>query len=425
MSVVQGARRTVTAQGPRDRLGFGLVDADMHYYEPDDCFTRHIDPRFRAQAVRVDRSGGDGYGRVFVGEHPGHFMRVAPGDHVGPPGHLQAYFRGEVERGHVTDAAIDAKDFPEFMDRAARLQQMDAQGVEAAIFLPTFGLAVEEDLHADLGVEATFANLAAFNRWLAEDWGHGRDGRIVGVPILSLLDVDLAVRELDRVLAEGARMVHLRPGPVYGRSPADPVFDPFWSRIEEAGVPVAFHIADSQYPTLFSTHWGEYARPAVHRLSPFQRLTCFHERPIVDTLAALILHNLFGRHPGVHVVSIENGSEWVGHLLKMMDKAAGSVLDRDWPFGIPPERPSALFRRHVSMVPFHEEDVIGLIGLIGADRVLFGSDYPHPEGLADPVEFADALDGQAPEVVRKIMRDNARTLLRLGTCDLTTEEGSC
>ncbi|HLF40238.1 MAG TPA: amidohydrolase family protein [Acidimicrobiia bacterium] len=394
---------------------YALADADNHYYEPDDCFTRHIAPAYREQAVKVVRTGDDGYGRVLIGDQPGHFMRVSPGDHVGPPGHLQAYFRGEVERGHVTDAAIDAKDYPEFMEREARLKLMDAQGLETAVLIPTFGLAVEEDLHEDFAPDVTYANLESFNRWLAEDWGYGADGRIIGVPVLSLLDADLAVAELDRVLAEGARMVHLRPGPVYGRSPADPAFDAFWSRVEEAGVPVAFHISDSQYPGLFSTHWGEYGRPAVHRLSPFQRLTCFAERPIVDTLAALVLHNLFGRHPGVQVISIENGSEWVPHLLKMMDKAAGSVQDRDWPFGVAPAKPSEVFKSHVSVVPFHEEDIPGLIGLLGPEKVVFGSDFPHPEGLAEPVEFATALEGQSPEVVRQVMRDNLRDLLRLGS----------
>jgi len=404
---------TGTARAAVPTLTYGLSDADNHYYEADDCFTRHIAPQYRDRAVRVVRTPGDPYGRVLIGDHKAHFMRVAAGDHIGPPGHLQAFFRGEVDRGHVTDAAIDAKDFPEFLTREARLPVMDKQGVDTAIVLPTMGVGVEEDLHADFPPDVTYANLEAFNRWLAEDWGFGADGRVIGVPLLSLLDPDLAVAELDRVLADGARLVHLRPGPIYGRSPADPIYDPFWSRLEEAGVPVAFHLADSQYTDLFSTHWGEYGRPAVHRVSAFQRMTCFGERPIVDTLSALVLHNLFGRHPGIKVVSIENGSEWVAHLLKNMDKAAGSVLPESWLFGAPPDKPSAVFREHVYVVPFHEEDVAGLIDTIGVDRVLFGSDWPHPEGLAEPAEFVDALTGQSDDAVRKVMRDNLRDLLRL------------
>jgi len=69
------------------------------------------------------------------------------------------------------------------------------------------------------------------NRWLEEEWGFGADGRVFGVPLLSLVDVPLAVAELERLLARGARMVHLLAGPVLdaagaGRSPGDPYFDP-------------------------------------------------------------------------------------------------------------------------------------------------------------------------------------------------------
>jgi predicted TIM-barrel fold metal-dependent hydrolase len=96
-----------------------------------------------------------------------------------------------------------------------------------------------------------------------------------------------------------------------------------------------------------------------------------------------------------------------------MDKAAGSVLPESWLFGAPPDKPSAVFREHVYVVPFHEEDVRGLIGTIGLDRVLFGSDWPHPEGLAEPAEFVDALIGESDDAVRKVMRDNLRTLLCL------------
>jgi predicted TIM-barrel fold metal-dependent hydrolase len=70
-------------------------------------------------------------------------------------------------------------------------------------------------------------------------------------------------------------------------------------------------------------------------------------------------------------------------------------------------------RQHVWVAPFYEDDVTGIIETIGAERVLFGSDWPHPEGLAEPIEFVDSLTGQPDAVVRKIMRDNARELLRL------------
>lgn len=103
-------------------------------------------------------------------------------------------------------------------DRSTRLKTMDAQGVEAVIMLPTLGVCIEHQIHND--PEALYANIRSFNRWIEEEWGFGGDGRIFSPAVLSLvdLDLDLAVAELDRVVAAGARLVNLRPGPVYGRS---------------------------------------------------------------------------------------------------------------------------------------------------------------------------------------------------------------
>src|SRR5260370_38036807 len=106
-------------------------------------------------------------------------------------------------------------------------------------------------------VKLTYASLAAFNRWLEEDWGYGADGRIFAVPMLSLLDISRAMAELHRVIEAGARLVHLCPGPTGGRSPADPLFDPFWATAAEAGIPVVVHVSNSGYQHLYGTHWSD------------------------------------------------------------------------------------------------------------------------------------------------------------------------
>jgi predicted TIM-barrel fold metal-dependent hydrolase len=139
------------------------------------------------------------------------------------------------------------------------------------------------------------------------------------------------------------------------------------------------------------------------------------DRPIFDTMAALVLHNLFGRHPDLKVVSIENGSEWVPGLLKQMDKAADAATAAGglWLGGKVDGTPSDIFREHVYVCPFHEDNVDGLVKCLGAERVLFGSDYPHPEGIADPAAFTDCLEGLDESSVRAIMRDNTADLLRI------------
>ncbi|MBF6147004.1 amidohydrolase family protein [Nocardia nova] len=390
-------------------MEYGLIDADGHYYEPDDCFSRHIESRFADRTIRVER-GTDGLGRIFLrGQRT--FMSVMPGDYASAPGALQGLFVGGVADGFTHREVVTSKDHPEFAERGARLAVLDRQGVDATIMLPTLGVAVEYDLRDD--IELTYASLRAFNRWLEEDWGYGADGRLFGVPMLSLLDIDQAVRELHRVLDAGARMVHLCPGPVAGRSPADPIFDPFWATVSDAGIPVAFHVSNSGYQHFYGTHWSENPDNPSHQQSPLQWALCNTERPVVDTLIALTLHNLFGRHPGVRIVSIENGSNWLRPLFKTIDKAA--ALGRRGPMigGKLPPRPSEALAEHLWVCPFPEDDVHDLIDAIGADHVLFGSDFPHPEGLREPRDYLPRLETCDPTVRQQVLRGNTAGLLGL------------
>ena len=390
-------------------MEYQLIDADEHYYEPDDCFSRHIEARYRDETIRVRRDG-DGLGRIWLGSRRT-FMSVMPGDFASAPGALQGLFAGGVADGFTHREVINAKDHPAFTRKKERLALMDAQRVEAAILLPTLGVSVEYDLRHD--VDLSYASLRAFNRWLEEDWGYGEDGRIFSVPMLSLLDLDRALAELHRVLDAGARLVHLCPGPIAGRSPADPVFDPFWATCADAGIPVVFHVSNSGYQHFYGTHWSENPENPSHQQSPLQWALCNTERPVVDTLIALTLHNLFGRHPNIKILSIENGSSWLKALFKTIDKSA--ALGRRSPMigGALPPRPSEALAQHLWVAPFPEDDVTDLIDAIGAEHVLFGSDYPHPEGLREPLDYLSALATYDDAVTRQVMRGNTAGLLGL------------
>jgi predicted TIM-barrel fold metal-dependent hydrolase len=392
-------------------LGYRIVDADNHFYEPDDCFTRHIEARWRDRTARVERDSPDALGRVFIGQERSGFYSVAVGDHVGPPGMMRAFLRGETDQGAVNASPIDARQVPAFVEKPARVALMDEQGVEACIMLPTFGIGVEYQLRRD--PEALYPSLTSYNRWIEEAWGFGKDRRVFATPLLSLFEVDKAKTELDRVLAAGARSVLLTMGPVGGRSPADPHFDPFWARLAEAKVPVVYHTGASDFARLYAAPWGETPDPPSHRHSALQMYLALGPRPVADTVAALILHNLFGRFPDLTVLSIENGSSWVAPLLHQLDDLA-RMDNRDmWRFGRLGEKPSAIFRRHFSVAPFHEDDIPSLVRLIGVNRVLGGSDFPHPEGLARPRDFTEGLESLPPAEVRAIMRDNTAAILGL------------
>jgi predicted TIM-barrel fold metal-dependent hydrolase len=386
---------------------YAIVDADNHYYEPDDCFTRYIEPEFADRACHIVRDAG-GVGVPYVGQEPAYYLRANPADRMGRPGAVVAAKDHRYEPLPEQEMLCPAE-VPRFHDRAERLRWMNEQEIEAVVMWPSLGLGVEWQLRDD--PQACVANLRAFNRWIEEDWGFDHERRIFGVPTLTLVDGEAAVRELERVLAAGARVVHVLFTTVNGRTIGHPDFDPFWARLAEARVPVAFHGAEAGYCDLFSAAYGEPRRPPAHQQSAFQRAVLW-ERPIMDTLAALVLHNVFGRFPELQAMSVENGSAWVPYLLRVMDKAEHTGAFGEWIGGRIDDRPSAIFKRHVSVAPFDDDDIRGLVDLIGSDRVLFGSDYPHPEGVAEPRRF---LEGHAlsDDEVRAISRDNTARLLGL------------
>jgi predicted TIM-barrel fold metal-dependent hydrolase len=385
-----------------------IVDADNHYYEPDDAWTRHLDPAFRDRAVHVVR-GEDSVGRPYFGSEPLYYLDRTPLDLIGRPGAVVANKDGRYAP-LAEDDLIRPGEVPWFVNRDSRLDWMDAGDIEAVLLWPSLGLAVEHQMRSD--PPACIANLRSFNRWLDEDWGFAYQSRVFGVPWLSLIDLDAAVEELEAVIAKGARAIALLFGPVQGRSPADPYFDPFWARVAEAGIVVGFHGAESGYNELLSVQWGEQPRPPARAQSPFQRAVFFGERPIADTLAALVLHNLFGRFPSLHVLCVENGAWWVPSLLRAIDRGARSGVYGQWLGGRFEELPSEVFRRHITVAPNDDDDIRGLVDLLGVDRIALGSDYPHPEGVAEPRRFLGGAGLDAQEC-RLVGHDNVAALLRL------------
>jgi predicted TIM-barrel fold metal-dependent hydrolase len=253
------------------------------------------------------------------------------------------------------------------------------------------------------------ASLTAFNKWLEDDWGFAYQDRLFGVPMISLADPDAAVAEVDSLLARGARMVHVRPAPVPGpnstsRSLGDELHDPVWARLAEAGGPVAFHLGDSGYEARFGAAWTGETRFGFGNSNPLNGVLS-EGRAIHDSVAAMVVHGVFQRHPSLKVASIENGSDWVQLLVKHLRKKANQS---PWAFA---EDPLDTIRRHVWTTPYLEEDMGALAELIGIDRILFGSDWPHGEGTAQPLDFAVELGGFDEAAQQKIMRDNVVGLL--------------
>jgi predicted TIM-barrel fold metal-dependent hydrolase len=386
---------------------YRVFDGDNHYYETYDCFTRHIDRNYADWAIRVERAD-NGRNYVMVGGERLKSNSVHPQDFIAPPESILHMFRDPQSDMGMAEFNVKnkmrAEDLPDSVDVNKRLAFMDRERIEAAMLYPSLAVMVEQQLATNIG--ATYANLHAFNRWLEDDWGYATAGRLFAVPLMSLLDIDLAVKELNRVLKLGARAVHLRTGPVFGRSPAAKEFDPFWSRLNEAQVPIAFHSSFSQYHQLVSVHWGEDDDPTYSQITPFQCYLGTGARPMMDTMAALTLHGLFSRFAKINALAVEGGSFWVPDLFRQMDKGyqsgRGSKLAPKLH-----DLPSVILKQHLYVTPFPEEDITPLVAVLPTDHIILGSDYPHPEGLAHPASYATRIEPVVGrEAARGIMGEN-------------------
>jgi predicted TIM-barrel fold metal-dependent hydrolase len=424
-----------------DPLPFRINDADNHFLEPEDMYERYIDPAHRAKAVRFVR---DGSGRriQMYGDRPsklaftresapqnaeeiarlaaaaaprsGDESQAKPGDGgARAPGmflnRLNPY-RGLSEEQRKALMEEFAAQQTAWGDRDLRLKLMDEQGIHAAILYPGHVLNLEFEFADD--VDAIYANARAYNRWIHAEVGYAHAGRMFLPPYLSLADVGLAVAELERVLAEGARLIEVVTGhahggcanPRGGRSLADPIFDPFWARVNEAGVRVCTHVGPTDYAK-YGADFSEDPDAVLRDFDAFQWALHWGDRPAMDTVASLIFHNFFGRFPDVRVCLSEQGTVWLPYLLRKLD--ATHHLGRAARWGSLDRRPSEIFRAHFVVAPFPEENVRRVVDEVGIEPIVFGSDFPHAEGLAFPGDYVAAqLGGFDEPQVLAIMRDN-------------------
>ncbi len=388
-------------------LDYRLVDVDSHCHEQPDAFTRYLPSEFRAAAVREEMI--DGTWTLMVGDRRVNFMDGVrtPDGKVQRPGSLKEFLRSLKSGAEVGEYQYE--DMQEhYTHRDARIRLLDDQGVETAFIFPNIAITIEGFLD---DTKVLYATARAFNTWFDEEWGFDHLGRIIAPAWIPMKDVDLAVSEVEFALARGARAVVLRGGPTYGRSPADPHFDPVWARLNEARIAVTFHISDYGYNRDVSSLWGENPEPSVYQLSAWQYTNTYCDRPIMDTLSALVFGNLFGRFPNLRVASVEHGAEWLPYLVRRMDKMRGFARGGPWIGGELRERPSEIVRRHVLVTPFPEDDIVRIIDDVGSDSIVLGSDFPHPEGLASPREYIRHIESLPAQDVRKIMRENGLRLI--------------
>jgi predicted TIM-barrel fold metal-dependent hydrolase len=390
------------------KLPYLLTDFDQHSYEAPDAFTRFMPENKLHTAVRPIKVSG--YDRKVLLANDRIVTALENDlDQAYVPGSLVEMLKQRAA-GNITDSDRFYEPIqPEYLDRDKRLVQLAEQQIEKSIMYPGgWGLLAEAYLD---GIDPLYDNLESFNKWINEDWGFAYKDTIYAPAMLSMRDLDRACQELDRVLDNGARFILLPAGPAYGRSPGDPYFDPFWARINEAKAVVCYHISEFHYQANVASHWGWGLVPPF-QFSAWQWQNTYGERPITDTLSALIFDNLFGRFPNIKVLVSEFGAEWVPHFIRHMDKSRGMGRNGRWLGGPLSERPSSIFKRHIRVVPYPEDDTVAMIEKLGsAETLLMGSDWPHAEGLREPADFFQRVEGLGDENRRLFLRENGMKLI--------------
>ena len=376
------------------RAGLTIFDADRHVVEPLDMWPEYLEPRWRDGAPYLARPAGESL-EMRVARLGAHALVTAP-----PVLMLddRPLWNRLSERAAI-ELAMAVRERPGTleagMDPAGQLASMDECGIDRAWLFPTVAsnLAAIDGMHPDRA--GAFAR--AYNNWLRDYCAHD-PARLRGVGLLARHDPRAMVAELVRVTDEfGWSAVVIRPEPVAGRNLSHEDYRPFFAACEGRGVAIAFHGgAHAHLPTAGAERFA----------SRFAQMVCAHPLEQMLALLTLIEGGVLERHPRLRVAFLEAGCSWVPAWLWRMDhmyqQFSGELGERV------PRPPSEYVRRQcfIGAEP-DEPGLIAAIEWIGADRLVFGTDFPHHD---HPLHILDTFFERAPA-----LPDNALTQLLSGS----------
>ena len=386
---------------------FPVFDSDNHMYETEDAFTRHLPQKYREAIKYVEI---DGRTKIMIRGVVSDYIPNPTFSVVARPGAQEEYFRNGNPEGKSYREVVGEpmKAIPAFREPGPRIEVMDELGVDRSLMFPTLASLLEERMRDD--PELIHAAIHALNEWMLETWSFNYEDRIFATPVITLPIVDKAIEELEWCVEKGAKTVLIRPAPVPGyrgsRSFAYPEFDPFWQKVVDADILVSMHASDSGYAR-YQSDWTGPTEMLPFRLDSFRMVT-MGKRAIEDTCAAMTCHGLLTRFPDLRVALIENGADWVIPFLEHLNDVYRKMPQM---FA---EHPVDVFKRNIYISPFHEDRIQALVDELGADHLLFGSDWPHPEGLAEPLSYLDHLPkGLSDDDVSKIMGGNLARIMKV------------
>jgi predicted TIM-barrel fold metal-dependent hydrolase len=252
-----------------------------------------------------------------------------------------------------------------------------------------------------------------------EHWSYVYSDALYSTPIISLAaGADRALQELEYIHERGAKVFLIRVAPVptwKGRkSFALPEFDPFWEGVQELDIVVGMHAGDPGYHRYLNEWEGlgdqemSIAKNARHANPAFVVLSAEKDN-LVDAMASIIGHGLATRFPKLKFMPVEFSSSWVRPFytkLQRVYERSPVLFDED---------PVEVFKRNVWVHAFHEPNPKGIIDLgIPVDHLMFGSDFPHPEGMSDPLAYSEVVQDLPVEQQELIMGGSIEKAFKVG-----------
>ena len=371
-----------------------VFSADSHVLEPGNLWSDYIDSKFKDRAPHIETTMTANDGTVMEGEFlvcEGIESQAVAGFAVAdveePADLPEAFMRGYAELR------------PGGWEPRRRQKDQDIDGVVFEVLYPSMAMPMFQMSDVKLQ-QAVFK---AYNTWVA-DYVSVAPHRFLGISMIGLDDMEWALAELDRAHKLGLRgaMIWDNPG---DRTYADPYFDPFWRAAAERNMPVSLHILTGK----LDRGVKDYAH------SDYLAEYLWLHHPIQRSMSLMLVSGVFERHPSLKLVSVENDIGWVAHFLQRLEHVY--TESRFFVSYDLPHSPLEYYRRNCYFT--FQDDPVGVrcLDVIGADRVMWASDYPHGDSTwshsRETIERNFA--GVATEHVRAITRDNVARLYGIGS----------
>ena len=384
------------------------ISADSHALEGPEVFDG-LAERFGDDAPRIVHKEGRG-DHIVTPNMPKRSRNVAvmalagtrldyetplPREHASKPSagsisdpEIQAYFTG----GY---AAMR----PGLTDGARRPDDQDIDGVSAEILYPGwFPMFSLQNLDLMVALQRNY-----------NDWMSGQQvaskGRLIGLAALPVQRPDVAVAELERVIELGFKGIVLPSNAPRGRKYSDPDYDPMWARAEEAGLPVAFHVA-------CMSHAPDWLKAMKDR----DPIVQYAGSPalIHDTLIELMVRGVCARFPDLKFVLAEFNAGWVAHWLDKVQQGWAREYAKD-SATTPPVDVLEIWKRQFFATIEDDPAALRTRELIGEETLLWGSDYPHTDSTwpCSSQVLDEMFEDYEPETRDKITRTNVANLYSL------------